>query len=455
MPRGLRGYKAMNEEIMREGKILPLLVQFSVPAMIGMVVNAIYNIVDRMFIGNAPDLGSSGLAGITISFPITLVMLAVALMVAVGAATRFSIALGKQEKEEARFYQGNALLLTILIGVCFTIFGLLFMNPLLKILGASSQVLPLAEEYLRIILYGAAFQCVATCGNNFSRAQGNPNNAMISMLIGAGFNILFDYILIVRLGMGMQGAALATIGGQFLSMVWQLTYLLGKRTLVPMKLHHMLLKTKYVFAILKTGLPVFLMQMANSVLNVVINSSLVTYGGDIAVSTVGIITSFQTLLLMPITGLCQGQQPLISFNFGAQRIDRVKETLKYAIIGASIITMIGFLCVQLFPHLIISMFNQESAVLSLGSKAIRVWFMCLPVVGAQAICANYFQAIGRIKQASVLNLMRQCFLLIPLIIILSSIFGLYGIFFAVPLADIIAFSITAYVTKHELKECRY
>ncbi len=441
----------MNEAMMKEGKILPLLIKFSVPAIVGMVVNAIYNIVDRMFIGNTPGLGSLGLAGITISFPITLVMLAVALMVAVGAATRFSIALGKGDKEEARFYQGNALLFTVIIGILFTIFGLLFMKPLLTILGASKQVLPLAEDYLSIILYGAVFQCVATCGNNFSRAQGNPNNAMISMLIGAGFNILFDYILIVQLGMGMKGAALATIGGQFLSMVWQLVYLLGKRTLVPIHLHHVVLKSKYIFAILKTGLPVFLMQMANSVLNVVINSSLIVYGGDVAVSTVGIITSFQTLMLMPITGICQGQQPLISFNHGANQRGRVKETLKYAVIGASIITIIGFAVVQLFPNFIISMFNQEKDVLALGNDAIRIWFICLPLVGAQSVCANYFQAIGRIKQASILNLMRQCILLIPFILILSYMFGLYGIFFAVPLADALAFIITTYVVRDDLK----
>ena len=441
----------MNETMMREGKILPLLIKFSLPAIVGMVVNAIYNIVDRMFIGNTPDLGSLGLAGITISFPITLVMLAIALMVAVGAATRFSIALGKGDKEEARYYQGNALLLAAIIGILFTIFGLLFMKPLLTLLGASAKVLPLAEDYLSIILYGSLFQCVATCGNNFSRAQGNPNNAMISMLIGAGFNILFDYILIVQLGMGMKGAALATIGGQFLSMVWQLVYLLGNRTLVPIHIQHVVLKVKYVVAILKTGLPVFLMQMANSVLNVVINSSLVAYGGDVAVSTVGIITSFQTLLLMPITGICQGQQPLISFNYGARQMPRVKATLKYAVMGASIITVVGFCVVQLFPNAIISMFNQEKDVLALGNEAIRIWFICLPLVGAQGVCANYFQAIGRIKQASILNLMRQCILLIPLILLFSYFFGLYGIFFAVPVADAIAFAVTTYVVTYELK----
>ena len=192
-------------------KILPLLVEFSIPAIIGMLVNAIYNIVDRMFIGNAPELGSVGLAGISICYPVTLVLMAISLMIGMGGATRFSIALGQGKKEDAGMYMGNGLTLTIILGLIFMILGNLFLDPMLKVLGASKTVLPYAESYLSIILYGAVFQCVAMAGNNFSRAQGNPKNAMISQLIGAGFNILFDYILICIFHMGMEGAALATI----------------------------------------------------------------------------------------------------------------------------------------------------------------------------------------------------------------------------------------------------
>ena len=219
----------MNDERMETKGILPLLVEFSVPAIIGMLVNAIYNVVDRMFIGNAPNLGAIGIAGITISYPITLVLMAISLMVGVGGATRFSISLGKKEKEKASIYQGNAVVLTVIFGLLLTIFGNIFINPILQILGASDTVMPYASDYLSIVLFGAVFQCVAMCGNNFSRAQGNPKNAMVSQLIGAGFNILFDYILIMQLHMGMQGAAIATIGGQFLSMIWQLCYLCSNR----------------------------------------------------------------------------------------------------------------------------------------------------------------------------------------------------------------------------------
>lgn len=441
----------MDKLKMENGKILPLLVELSIPAMIGMFVNAVYNIVDRMFIGNTPGLGSLGLAGITISFPVTLILMALSLMAGVGGATCFTIALGAKEEEKAKYYQGNSLTITILFGLIFMIFGNVFMNPILRILGASAQVLPYARTYLSIILYGAVFQCVAMCGNNLSRAQGNAKNAMVAQMLGAGFNILFDYIFIVLFHMGIQGAAFATIGGQFLSMVWQLTFLFSKRSLIPCRIEHMLLKTKYALSVIKTGIPAFLMQMSMSLLNIVINSMLGTYGGDIAISTVGIITSVQTLMLMPLTGMTQGQQPLISYNFGAKRFDRVKATLKYTIIGSTILASLGFLVIQLFPTMIISMFNDEKAIIELGSHALRIWFIFLPIIGCQMMCAQFFQAIGMVKHSSFLNLLRQCLLLIPLILILSTMFGLYGVFIAVPIADIIAFIITIYMIKKEMK----
>lgn len=441
----------MNKVKMEDSKILPLLIELSVPAMIGMIVNAIYNIVDRMFIGNAPQLGSLGLAGITISYPVTLILMALSLMAGVGGSTRFSIALGAKQDEDAKYYQGNALMITILFGLFFMIFGNIFMDPILMILGASHDVLPYAHSYLSIILYGAIFQCVAMCGNNFSRAQGNAKNAMVSQMLGAGFNILFDYILIVQCHMGMEGAALATIGGQFLSMIWQLAFLFGKRSLIQCQIEHMKLRKNYAFMIIQTGIPAFLMQMSTSILNIVINSTLGIYGGDTAISTVGIITSVQTLMLMPLTGMTQGQQPIISYNFGAKRYDRVKQTLKYTVIAATIISSIGFLCIQLFPGFIISMFNSEKQIIDLGQIALRIWFIFLPVVGCQMMCANFFQAIGLVKKSSFLNLLRQCILLIPLIFILSMIIGLYGVFIAVPIADILAFLITIYLIRKEMK----
>ena len=441
----------MEKNEMGTGKISQLLIKFSIPAIIGMLVNAIYNIVDRMFIGNAPHLGSLGLAGITVSYPVTLILMALSLMCAVGGATCFSISLGAKKEKDAAMYIGNALTITIFFGAIFTILGNIFIEPILSILGASEAVMPHAKAYLSIILYGAIFQCISMCGNNFSRAQGNPKNAMVSMLLGAGFNIVFDYILIVKFNMGMEGAAWATIGGQFLSMIWQLAFLFSKRCLIPIKFKAMIPHFHYIKRILTTGIPAFLMQFSNSILNIVLNSALIRYGGDIAISTVGIITSVQTILLMPITGLTQGQQPLISFNYGAKQNDRVKETLKLACLAGTFISIVGFIAIMLFPEIIITSFNKETEIINLGKTALRIWFMCLPIIGVQICCSNFFQAIGQVKQASVLTLLRQLIVLIPMILILSELFGLYGIFFAVPVADLTSFIVTIILTLHTIK----
>lgn len=435
-------------------KIPRLLMEFSIPAIIGMMVNGIYNIVDRIFIGNAPELGSLGLAAVSITYPVTLVLLAFSLMVAVGGSTIFSISLGKNEGHKAQHFLGNAVGLAIILGTIFMIFGNLFIEPLLSFLGASPDVLPYAEDYLRIILFGAVFQSVAIALNNFSRADGSPRISMISMLIGAGFNIVFDYIFIVQLGWGMAGAAYATIGGQFLSMLWQLNYFLRGRSNVSLKLKNMLPQKVYVTAILSIGIPAFMLQIANSILNIILNTTLVGYGGDVAVSVAGIITSAVTLIVMFVSGLIQGMQPITSFNYGAKKGDRVKEVLKWGTIIGGVITTIGFLAIQLFPEAVVMLFNQEPAVVELGVPAIRIWVLAFPLVGIQIVWANYFQAIGEVRLASFLNLMRQIIVLIPLIFIFSRLFGLYGIYFAVPTADLIAFSITSYFFRNQFKKDR-
>lgn len=435
-------------------KIPRLLMEFSIPAIIGMMVNGIYNIVDRIFIGNAPDLGSLGLAAVSITYPVTLVLLAFSLMVAVGGSTIFSISLGKNEEHKAQHFLGNAVAIAIILGTIFMIFGNLFIEPLLSFLGASPDVLPYAEDYLRIILFGAVFQSVAITLNNFARADGSPRISMISMLIGAGFNIVFDYIFIVQLGWGMAGAAYATIGGQFLSMLWQLNYFLRGRSNVSLKLKNMLPQKIYVTAILSIGIPAFMLQIANSILNIILNTTLVSYGGDVAVSVAGIITSAVTLIVMFVSGLIQGMQPITSFNYGAKKGDRVKEVLKWGTIIGGVITTIGFLVIQLFPEAVVMLFNQEPDVVELGVPAIRIWVLGFPLVGIQIVWANYFQAIGEVRLASFLNLMRQIIVLIPLIFIFSRLFGLYGIYFAVPTADLIAFGITSYFFRNQFKKDR-
>ena len=428
-----------NDDKMGTKNILPLLVEFSIPAIIGMLVNAIYNIVDRMFIGNAPELGAIGLAGISICYPVTLILMAISLMIGMGGATRFSIALGQGKKEEAGKYMGNGLTLTIILGLVFMILGNVFLAPMLRLLGASKTVLPYAENYLSIILYGAVFQCIAMAGNNFSRAQGNPKNAMISQLIGAGFNILFDYILICIFHMGMQGAAFATIGGQFLSALWQLAFLFGKRTIIPLNATLLKLQLNISKQIIQTGIPAFLMQISNSVLNIILNASLVKYGGDLALSAIGIVTSIQTLILMPITGLMQGQQPLISYNYGANRPGRVRKA--GVVMGCLILgyTAIMWTLIIVAPHFLIHIFSSDSALIADAVPALKLYFAAFIFMDLQYIGQTFFKSLNKKKHAIFFSLLRKVVIVVPLTYIFPYLFnmGSNGVFLAEPISNVI------------------
>ncbi|MTI55828.1 MATE family efflux transporter [Geosporobacter ferrireducens] len=418
-----------------EEKISKLLVKFSVPAIVGMMVNALYNIVDRIFIGNSSDLGSYGLAGITIAFPIMIILLAIGILFGVGGATLFSIRLGEKQQESAENVMGNAFVLLVIAGFMFMLLGQIFLKPILSLFGASEAVLPYSMEYMRVIFFGAVFQVVSMGMNNFIRADGNPKIAMMTMFLGAGINTLLDPLFIYVFRMGMTGAALATILAQAISATWVVTYFIGKRSRNKLRPKYMKLKYDIVIKITTLGLPGFSMQLANSLLNMVLNKSLLIYGGDIAVSGMGVINSIQTILLMPITGLNQGVQPIISFNYGAGKYNRVKTAIKLAIKVATMIVLCGYIITRLFPEQMIAMFNQETDLLEFGSYALVHWFLCLPVIGFQIISANFFQAIGRPKSSMFLILSRQIILLIPALIIFPKFWGISGLLHAAPFAD--------------------
>lgn len=434
-----------------EEKITTLLKKFSIPAIIGMLVNAFYNIVDRIYIGNSSDLGTLGLAGLTISFPIVMVMMALALLIGIGGATLFSIRLGENKGQEAEKILGNATTLVIGLSVIFTIFGLLFLEDLLRLFGASTEVMAYAKEYMRIVLFGAIFQGISMAGNNFIRADGSPRIAMISMILGAGFNIIFDPIFIYLFRWGMTGAAIATIGGQCLSSLWVIYYFLGKRSSHKIKLKNMKLDLGLSAKIVTTGVPAFFIQIANSLLNIVLNKGLAFYGGDIAISAMGIINSLQTLMLLPIIGINQGAQPILGYNFGAKRGDRVKETLKWAILSSTVIALVAYLGTRMFSTELISLFNQDQGLITFGSRAMLIWFFFLPVVGFQMVSSSYFQAVGKVKPAIFLTMTRQVILLIPALLILPKYYGLDGILYAAPFADLTSAIITGIGLGLELK----
>lgn len=418
-----------------EERISKLIIKFSIPAIIGMLVNALYNVVDRIYIGHG--VGSLGIGGITVSFPIMLILMAFSMLIGVGANSLVAIRLGQDRKEEAEGIFGNAFVLLVISSLALTIIGLIFMEPFFKLMGTSDQILPYALDYMRIILLGSVFQSIGMGMNNFIRSEGSPKTAMNTMLIGAITNIILDPIFIFVFKLGMKGAAIATIISQAVSAIWVLSYFIGGKSFLKIKLSSMKLRFDYVSKFLALGAAPFAMQVASSVLNFIMNKGLNTYGGDVAVSGMGIVNSVVTLLIMPIFGINQGMQPIIGYNYGARKFDRVKQAYRMGVLFATVIVVIGWVATRLFPEQLVYLFNKEDPdLISFGVKAIKRNLVFLPVIGFQIVSSNYFQAIGKPKHSALLGLSRQVLILIPALIILPKFFGLDGLISAGPLADI-------------------
>lgn len=418
-----------------EEKISKLLYKFSVPAVTGMLVTASYNIIDRIFIGRG--VGSLGIAGVTVGFPFMIVMMAFGMLIGLGTTTLISIRLGQQKREEAELVMANGTALLVGVSLLLGVVGLIFIEPLLQLFGASQEVLPYAAEYLRIILFGAVFQGVSFGMNNFIRAEGNPKMAMLTIIIGAVLNTILDPIFIFLLGMGLQGAALATIISQAVSAAWVLSYFLYGGSLLKIRAENLKIRPYIAKQILVIGSAPFAMQIAASIMQVILNNSLAAYGGDVAISAMGIVGSIGMMVLMPIFGINQGAQPIIGYNYGAGNFGRVIATLKAGIMAATTVVFLGFIVIRIFPEALMGLFNSEDfALIQVGSQALKIFFIFLPIIGFQVVSAGYFQAVGKPKQAMVLSLSRQVLLLIPALIILPKYFGLTGVFMAGPFSDL-------------------
>lgn len=437
-------------ERLGKGPILPLLLEFSIPAIVGMLVQALYNVVDRIFVGNG--VGPLGLAGLTVVFPVMLVQMAFSMLIGLGATALISIRLGEGRQEEAEQIMSNAFGMLVIISVILTVSGLFFLDPLIRLLGASDAVLPYARDYLSIILYGGVFQAIGFGLNHMIRAQGDPKTAMATMLIGAITNTVLDPIFIFVFGWGIKGAAFATVISQFISAVWVVLFFLkGKGELHLDLAKSYKIKWPVVLQIISIGFAPFAMQLAASLLNLILNQSLVLYGGDIAMSAMGIVFSVNTLFMMPIFGINQGSQPIIGFNYGAKQFERVKETLFYATVGATIIVTLGFLATRLIPVQLVSLFGRhDQELMDLGVRTMKLVMMMFPIIGFQIVGANYFQAVGKPKKAAFLSLSRQVLLLIPLLLMLPKIWGLTGVFMTFPISDVGSTILTAILLRREM-----
>lgn len=402
--------------------------------MVGMMAQALYNLIDRVFVGWA--LGSNGIAGTTVAFPCMLIMLAFSMLFGFGATALISIRLGQQNKAEAEHVLGNATVLLVVASALGTTLGLRFLDPILVLFGASDTVLPYARDYLGVILLGTVFQMISFGLNATIRGEGNPRIAMLTMLISVVLNLLLAPVFIFGLRWGMKGAALATVISQAVSAVWVLAYYLSGTSVLKLHARHLRPDWRICRAIFWTGSPQCTMQLAASVMQSILNNQLGRYGGDLAIAVMGILYSIFMLVAMPIFGINQGVQPIIGYNYGARRFDRVKQALVTAILAATTLTALGFSVAMLFPGEVIRLFNpKDPALLALGTHAIRISMLGLPLVGFQVVSASYFQAVGKPREAMLLMLSRQLLLLIPAVLILPRLFGLEGVWAALPTAD--------------------
>lgn len=416
------------------GKIGSLLLKFSLPAIVGMVVNSLYNVADRAFVGKG--VGSLAIAGITVSFPVMLVLMGFGMLIGLGANSLISIRLGEKKKAEAEQILGNSIVLLIIVSVFLTASGLIFLKPLLDLFGASSSVLPFASSYLKIILIGSIFQHIGFGMNNFIRGEGNPKVAMFTMLIGGILNIILDPLFIFVFKWGIEGAAAATVISQMVSAIWVLSYYFSGKSLLKIHFKNFKLNWNVAKSIFVLGSAPFSMQIAASMVNTLLNKQLSYHGGDLALSAMGIVFSIGMLFLMPIFGINQGAQPIIGYNYGARQFNRVKKTHLLSSVAATVITTTGFFAAVFLPEVIIGFFNSgDNDLIELGSHAMRIFLSMFPIVGFQIVTSNYFQAVGKPHQAMLLSLSRQVLLLIPFLFVLPGIWGLNGVFASGPAAD--------------------
>ena len=431
-----------------------LLYKFSIPAITAMIVSSLYNIVDRMYIGHIKGVGAYALSGIAITFPISVIIMAFGMLVGLGACSVVSIRLGEKNKEAADNILGNALILITLISLVIGLLGVLFLNRLLILFGASANTIPYAKAFIQIILLGSVFQNIGFGLNNIIRAEGNPKMAMLTMVFGAIINIILDPILIFGFNMGIQGAAIATIISQAFNTLWVLKYFTFKNSGSVLKIKKVNLKlNKYIIKdIFAIGMAPFSMQIASSLVIILYNKGLYIYGGDLAIAAMGILTSISTLIFMPIFGISQGIQPIIGYNYGAKLYPRVLKVLKLGITFGTFIAIIGFIAVRLFSKQLIGVFvGNNPALINLGARGLRIDLMVLPILGFQILGASYFQAINEAKTSMILSILRQVIVLIPLILILPLFFKLDGLWLSQPCADVIATILTAFFLYRSIK----
>ncbi|HBG57525.1 MAG TPA: MATE family efflux transporter [Porphyromonadaceae bacterium] len=433
-------------------KISKLVWDYALPGIVGTVVTALYNVIGRIFIGQG--VGALAISGLAITFPVMNLTSSLGMLVGSGAAARISISLGKRDKETSEKILGNSLLLTVILNAIFITLFMIYLDPILRAFGASELTLPYARDYLQIVLLGNVFVSLCYNFNAMMRSSGYPKKAMITMLIGAVFSIILTPVFLYGFDLGIKGVAWATVISMFIGMLFVMHHFLQESSLIRLRWKNIRLNKKIIASIVSIGMSPFSMQVAASGVAVLMNTSLLHYGGDLAVGAYGIINTVLMIFLMVIMGLNQGTQPIIGYNYGAANYKRVRETLLYSLKIALLITVAGFLIGVFFPGVFAAAFTSDSELLSITGRGIRIAIAALPLVGFQIVSSSFFQSIGFAAKSIIQSLSRQLIFLIPGIILFPRHWGLDGLWIAMPVSDTLAALLSLYLLSIQLRHLK-
>ena len=431
-----------------------LLLKLSIPTVIAQLINMLYNVVDRIYIGHIPGEGSLALTGVGVCMPIIMIVTAFAALISSGGAPRASICMGKQDNKSAEQILGNCFSLQIVVSIVLTVVLLIWNKDLLMAFGASKNTLGYATDYMRIYALGTLFVQLTLGMNAFITAQGFTTTSMVSVLIGAICNITLDPVFIFVFNMGVKGAALATVLSQAISTIWVVVFLSGKKTQLHLRKKYMGLKPKIFLPCVALGLATFIMQASESVVTVCFNSSLLHYGGDIAVGAMTILTSVMQFAMLPLQGIAQGSQPIASYNYGAKNADRVKKTFRLLVITCLTYSTLLWAAVQIIPKVFVSIFTSDAKLVAFTAPMLKIYFGGLFLFGIQIACQITFTSLGKAVNSIIVAVMRKFVLLLPLIYIMPHVVSnpTTGVYMAEPIADIIAVLFTSVLFSFQFKK---
>ncbi|WP_167618321.1 MATE family efflux transporter [Maribellus sediminis] len=440
-----------NVEELREAHVGRLMLKYFIPAFIGVFVNALYNIVDRIFIGQG--VSAEALSGISVIFPVMLIMMGFGMLIGIGTGVYVSINLGKKDLKRAEKTLGTGFALMIISSILIMIITYSLKVPILNSFGSTRETFQYANDYLDIILAGVLFMVVGFSLNNVIRSEGNAKIAMVSMILSSVTNLILDPIFIFGFDMGVKGAAYATVISMFVLMVWVLYHFIkSKRSVIKLYLKNIRIDWGIMMEIIAIGMAPFSMQIAGSFVQGLLNKKLIYFGGDLAVGAIGIINSVLTLVVMAIVALNMASQPIIGFNYGAKAVDRIKQTLRITLIAATIISIVSYGLLEAFPGAIIKVFNSDSDTLyQIAQRGLRLVVLVMPIIGFQVVASNFFQAIGKAGLSLFATLFRQVIALIPLLFILPSFWGIDGIWISFPISDMLSAIVVAFLLVREWK----